>query len=119
MLKKTGKRIKDLPLNKIAPNMVTMMALCSGVTSIRYATEGRFQLAVFFILMAAVFDALDGRVALFCLALLGRLVVHAHGVDVVGIRLLRKLLGKQEVSGVAVGYLDHLAALAFAADVLR
>lgn len=65
MLKKTGKRIKDLPLNKIAPNMVTMMALCSGVTSIRYATEGRFQLAVFFILMAAVFDALDGRVARF------------------------------------------------------
>ncbi|HBO58809.1 MAG TPA: CDP-diacylglycerol O-phosphatidyltransferase, partial [Alphaproteobacteria bacterium] len=65
MLKKTGKRIKDLPLNKIAPNMVTMMALCSGVTSIRYATEGRFQLAVFFVLMAAVFDALDGRVARF------------------------------------------------------
>ena len=52
--------IKDLPLNRIAPNLVTLFALSSGVTSIRFAMEGRFQWAVFAILMAAVFDALDG-----------------------------------------------------------
>lgn len=63
MLKNTGKRIKDLPLNRIAPNMVTMMALCSGVTSLRFAMEGNFQWAVLSIIAAAFFDALDGRVA--------------------------------------------------------
>lgn len=63
MLKSPRQRIKDLPLNRIAPNLVTLFALSSGVTSIRFAMEGRFQWAVFAILMAAVFDALDGRVA--------------------------------------------------------
>ncbi len=63
MLKGPRQRIKDLPLNRIAPNLVTLFALSSGVTSIRFAMEGRFEIAVFAILMAAVFDALDGRVA--------------------------------------------------------
>ena len=63
MLKNSRKRIKDLPLNRIAPNLVTLFALSSGVTSIRFAMEGKFELAVFCILMASLFDALDGRVA--------------------------------------------------------
>lgn len=63
MLKGSRRRIKDLPFNRIAPNMVTLFALSSGVTSIRFAMEGRFEFAVFSILLAAVFDALDGRVA--------------------------------------------------------
>ena len=63
MLKNSRKRIKDLPLNRIAPNLVTLFALSSGVTSIRFAMEGNFKLAVFCILAASLFDALDGRVA--------------------------------------------------------
>ncbi|MGN0904281.1 MAG: CDP-diacylglycerol--serine O-phosphatidyltransferase [Alphaproteobacteria bacterium] len=63
MLKSPRQRIKDLPLNRIAPNLVTLFALSSGVTSIRFAMEGRFEAAVFAIIMAAIFDALDGRVA--------------------------------------------------------
>ena len=63
MLKDSRRRIKDLSLNRMAPNLVTLFALSSGVTSIRFAMEGKFQLAVFSILMASVFDALDGRVA--------------------------------------------------------
>ena len=63
MLKNSRKRIKDLPLNRIAPNLVTLFALSSGVTSIRFAMEGKFEFAVFSILMASIFDALDGRVA--------------------------------------------------------
>ena len=63
MLKNSRKRIKDLPLNRIAPNLVTLFALSSGVTSIRFAMEGKFEFAVFCILMASLFDALDGRVA--------------------------------------------------------
>ena len=57
------KRIHDLPFNRIAPNMVTLSALASGVTSIRFAMEGRWEYAVIAICLAAVFDALDGRVA--------------------------------------------------------
>lgn len=63
MMKDSRQRVKDLPLNKIAPNLVTLFALSSGVTSIRFAMEENFKAAVFAILLAAVFDALDGRVA--------------------------------------------------------
>ena len=45
--------------------MVTMMALCSGVTSIRYAIAEDWSKAVLCIFLAALFDGLDGRVARF------------------------------------------------------
>jgi CDP-diacylglycerol--serine O-phosphatidyltransferase len=45
--------------------MVTMMALCSGVTSIRYAIQEDWVKAVICIFLAALFDGLDGRVARF------------------------------------------------------
>ncbi|NVK35469.1 MAG: phosphatidylcholine/phosphatidylserine synthase [Rhodobacteraceae bacterium] len=47
----------------ILPNLVTLMALCSGLTAIRMAFEGRWEFAVGAVLLAAVLDALDGRVA--------------------------------------------------------
>lgn len=47
----------------ILPNLVTLLALCSGLTAIRMAFEGRWEFAVGAILVAAVLDALDGRVA--------------------------------------------------------
>lgn len=47
----------------MAANVVTTLALCSGMTAIRYAIEGRFQLAVVFVIAAAVLDAMDGAIA--------------------------------------------------------
>nr|WP_155197542.1 phosphatidylcholine/phosphatidylserine synthase [Roseibium hamelinense] len=47
----------------ILPNLVTLLALCSGLTAIRMAFEGRWEFAIGAVLVAAVLDALDGRVA--------------------------------------------------------
>jgi len=58
-------KLNEIPFRKIAPNMVTMMALCSGVTSIRYAIAEDWSKAVLCIFLAALFDGLDGRVARF------------------------------------------------------
>lgn len=56
-------RLTSLPFRKIAPNIVTMLALCSGVTSIRYGIQEDWVKAVICIFLAAFFDGLDGRVA--------------------------------------------------------
>jgi CDP-diacylglycerol--serine O-phosphatidyltransferase len=45
------------------PNMLTLLALCSGMTAIRFAVGGHFEAAVIAILVAGVLDGLDGRVA--------------------------------------------------------
>ena len=47
----------------VLPNLVTLIALCLGMSSIRFAAEGRFETAVLSILAAAVLDGLDGRIA--------------------------------------------------------
>ena len=57
------RRFKPVPFRVIAPNLITLLALCLGLTAIRLAYEGRLELAVYAILVAAVLDALDGRVA--------------------------------------------------------
>ena len=59
----TGKRLRRVPVRVLLPNMVTLLALCSGLTAIRLALEGRFEFAVAAILVAAALDAIDGRVA--------------------------------------------------------
>jgi CDP-diacylglycerol--serine O-phosphatidyltransferase len=59
----TPTRLRDVPFRVLAPNLITLMAICSGLTSIRLAIEGRFELAVVAILFAAILDGLDGRVA--------------------------------------------------------
>jgi len=56
-------RLKDHSINRLIPNMLTLFALCAGLTSIRFAMEQRWEFAVLAILFAAVFDALDGRIA--------------------------------------------------------
>ena len=56
-------KLKSLPFRKIAPNMITMFALCAGVTSIRYSIQEDWMKAVLCIFLAAFFDVLDGRVA--------------------------------------------------------
>lgn len=57
------RRFKPVPFRVIAPNLITLLALCLGLTAIRLAFEGRLQPAVIAIVVAAVLDGVDGRVA--------------------------------------------------------
>ena len=57
------RRFRNVPLRIVLPNLVTLLSLCLGLTAIRYSTEGHFERAVFFIVAAAVFDGVDGRLA--------------------------------------------------------
>ncbi len=54
---------RGLPLRAVAPNAITALALCSGLTGIRFAIDGQFERAVTMVLIAGVLDGLDGRVA--------------------------------------------------------
>jgi CDP-diacylglycerol--serine O-phosphatidyltransferase len=47
----------------VLPNLVTLLALCLGLTAIRFASEGQFEIAVVAIVFAAILDGLDGRIA--------------------------------------------------------
>ena len=55
--------LRGFSINRLIPNVLTLAALCSGLTGIRFALQGEFRLAVIAIIVAAIFDALDGRVA--------------------------------------------------------
>lgn len=56
-------RLKGLSINHLLPNVLTVLALCSGLTAIRFAMQGRWEPAVIAIVIAAILDALDGRIA--------------------------------------------------------
>ena len=47
----------------ILPNMLTLIGVCIGLTSIRFALDGKFEFAIVAILFAALIDGLDGRIA--------------------------------------------------------
>jgi CDP-diacylglycerol--serine O-phosphatidyltransferase len=55
--------LRGFSVNRLIPNVITLAALCSGLTAIRFGLQGEFRLAVIAIIVAAIFDALDGRVA--------------------------------------------------------
>jgi CDP-diacylglycerol--serine O-phosphatidyltransferase len=57
------RRIRAQPLIHLVPNIFTVLSLCAGLTSIRYALDQRFELAVVLIILAGVLDGLDGRSA--------------------------------------------------------
>jgi CDP-diacylglycerol--serine O-phosphatidyltransferase len=52
-----------LPLRAVVPNAVTALALCSGLTAIRFGIAGEWKSAIYAILIAAVLDGMDGRIA--------------------------------------------------------
>lgn len=52
-----------VPVRYLFPNLATLMALCAGVTAIRAAIEARYELAVALIVLAALLDGVDGRLA--------------------------------------------------------
>ena len=56
-------KLKEVPFRKMAPNIVTLMALCAGISTIKYAILGKWTYAIGCIFLACVFDGLDGRVA--------------------------------------------------------
>src|SRR5436305_7061563 len=56
-------RLRKIPVRKLVPNVITLLALCAGMTGIRLALESRYELALGAIVFAAMLDALDGRVA--------------------------------------------------------
>ena len=56
-------RFVRIPMRYVLPNLVTLLGLALGLTSIRFAIEGRYELAILAIAAAAVLDGLDGRLA--------------------------------------------------------
>lgn len=57
------RRFRPIPVRMLVPNIITLLAICAGLTAIRLSTEGRMELAVAAIVFAAVLDGVDGRVA--------------------------------------------------------
>ncbi|TAN70273.1 MAG: CDP-diacylglycerol--serine O-phosphatidyltransferase [Magnetospirillum sp.] len=56
-------RIPGLSINRLIPNILTLLALCAGLTSIRFALHDMWKEAVIATVLAAILDGLDGRVA--------------------------------------------------------
>jgi CDP-diacylglycerol--serine O-phosphatidyltransferase len=56
-------RFKSIPFRLIAPNLVTLLALCLGLTAMRLVVEGKLETATICILIAAALDGVDGRLA--------------------------------------------------------
>jgi CDP-diacylglycerol--serine O-phosphatidyltransferase len=57
------RRFKPIPVRTLLPNLITLLALCAGLTAIRVAVENNIQLALAAIVLAALLDGIDGRVA--------------------------------------------------------
>ncbi|WP_119459680.1 CDP-diacylglycerol--serine O-phosphatidyltransferase [Rhodospirillaceae bacterium SYSU D60014] len=63
MRRRPGPRLRDQSINRLIPNILTVSALCAGLTSIRFALQDRWELAVLAIVIAGILDGLDGRIA--------------------------------------------------------
>jgi CDP-diacylglycerol--serine O-phosphatidyltransferase len=59
------RRFRRIPVRTLAPNVVTLLAMCAGLTAIRMAFEDRYVLALAAIVFAAILDGIDGRLARF------------------------------------------------------
>lgn len=57
------RRFRVIPVRTLLPNLITLLALCAGLTAIRLAAEGRFDWALAGVVAAALLDGIDGRVA--------------------------------------------------------
>jgi CDP-diacylglycerol---serine O-phosphatidyltransferase len=56
-------RFRAIPVRTLVPNVITLLALCAGLTAIRLAVEDRLEWALAAIVFAAMLDGIDGRVA--------------------------------------------------------
>lgn len=57
------RRFRQIPVRMLVPNVITLLAICAGLTAIRLSIEGRNELALGAIVFAAILDGIDGRVA--------------------------------------------------------
>jgi CDP-diacylglycerol--serine O-phosphatidyltransferase len=57
------RRFKAIPVRTLVPNLITLLALCAGLTAIRVAVEDKLELALAAIVFAALLDGIDGRIA--------------------------------------------------------
>jgi CDP-diacylglycerol---serine O-phosphatidyltransferase len=57
------RRFRDIPLRTLVPNVITLLALCAGLSAIRLAIEGKLEWALGAIVLAAILDGVDGRIA--------------------------------------------------------
>ena len=58
-----GPRLREIPVRMVWPTLITILALCAGMTGVRQAFEGHFEVAVVMVLIAAFLDGIDGRLA--------------------------------------------------------
>ena len=61
--KNNFKIVSDKKARMILPNAITLIGVCIGLTSIKFAIDGKFAIAIIAILFAGLMDALDGRIA--------------------------------------------------------
>src|SRR5208282_1966289 len=59
------RRFRRVPVRTLVPNVITLLALCAGLTAIRMAFENHYVLALAAIVFAAILDGIDGRLARF------------------------------------------------------
>jgi CDP-diacylglycerol--serine O-phosphatidyltransferase len=64
-LRMPKRRFRRIPVRTLVPNVITLLALCAGLTAIRMAFENRYVLALAAIVFAAFLDGIDGRLARF------------------------------------------------------
>ena len=62
---KKFKLVSSKKTRYLLPNILTLGGVCLGISSIKFSIDGNYSLAVIFILLAAILDALDGRIARF------------------------------------------------------
>jgi len=62
-LRLPNRRFRRIPVRTLVPNVITLLALCAGLTAIRMAFEDRYTLALAAIVFAAILDGIDGRLA--------------------------------------------------------
>ena len=61
--KKNFKLVSDKKTRVILPNTLTLIGVCIGLSSIKFALDLKYELAVIAIVFAALIDGLDGRIA--------------------------------------------------------
>ncbi len=57
------RRFRAIPVRTLLPNVITLLALCAGLTAIRLASEQKFEWALAAVVFAALLDGIDGRIA--------------------------------------------------------
>ena len=60
---KNIKLVSSKKTRVILPNILTLVGVCIGLTSIKFAFDGKFELSIIAVIIAAIIDGLDGRIA--------------------------------------------------------